>query len=156
MTAADSNLLLLLLFIPLLLHLVGPSTEHIHEDPMLRWIVRSDNGVTHCHILEELRLVSRTCLCQSVGFHNKFHAHFLFSLLGTCRSVVHDLMVQLILLLLKCSLYSVTFLPCTDISVYSLLRYTVRSEGCCALRLQYVGLVQACIDAHGHHFQQLL
>jgi hypothetical protein len=34
--------------------------------------------------------------------------------------------------------------------------YTVRSESCCALRLQYVGLVQACIDNHGHHFQNLL
>jgi hypothetical protein len=32
----------------------------------------------------------------------------------------------------------------------------VRSESRCALRLQYVDLVQACIDAHGHYFQKLL
>jgi hypothetical protein len=33
-------------------------------------------------------------------------------------------MIQLILLLLKCSLYSVTFLFCSNISMYSLLRYS--------------------------------
>jgi hypothetical protein len=33
---------------------------------------------------------------------------------------------------------------------------TVRSESRCALRLRYVDLFQACIDARGHHFQHLL
>jgi hypothetical protein len=33
--------------------------------------------------------------------------------------------------------------------------YTVRSESRCPLRLRYVQ-VQVCIDARGHHFQQLL
>jgi hypothetical protein len=32
---------------------------------------------------------------------------------------------------------------------------TVRSESHCALRLRYVDLVQACIDARGPHFQHL-
>jgi hypothetical protein len=33
---------------------------------------------------------------------------------------------------------------------------TMRSESRCALRLRYVDLVQACIDARGHHFQHFL
>jgi hypothetical protein len=32
----------------------------------------------------------------------------------------------------------------------------VRSESCCALRLRYVYLVQACIVARGHNFHHLL
>jgi hypothetical protein len=35
------------------------------------------------------------------------------------------------------------------------MSYTVRSESYCALRLLY-GMVQAYIDARGHHFQHLL
>jgi hypothetical protein len=31
-------------------------------------------------------------------------------------------------------------------------RHAVHLESRCALRLQYVDLVQAYIDAHGHHF----
>jgi hypothetical protein len=33
---------------------------------------------------------------------------------------------------------------------------TVRSESRCELRLRYVDLVQACMDARGHHFQHIL
>jgi hypothetical protein len=41
-----------------------------------------------------------------------------------------------------------------DITVFG--ASTVLSESRCALRLRYVDLVQACIDAHGHHIQHLL
>jgi hypothetical protein len=36
------------------------------------------------------------------------------------------------------------------------IKNVVSSESHCALRLRYVDLVQTCIDARGHHFQQLL